>query len=911
MKRRDILKTSGGIALTLFAGRTVTAQESSEADDAIDLIPAPSELDGTFVRLTRTEVSEDSESMRGHGAIAKLDELDPDNVDHVAWALADEEVSISAVKGTFDRIEAGDEVETTDSWRVSTLNDEKLAVASTDGLAVLAEGSDKESRIEVARTGYEVGTGDADAALDSISSLDVAFERLKEYKMFVYVTDLTSGLPPVIAENLASIGGGFEVQPPLRGQEGTFKNEFVFEQASEADLDEDQVSEIIQKIAVGTLVDSEITFDDDFVYVSTVIEAPPEQSREASPDASIRLENNQADGTATLTHKNGEAIPADALELWINGERADDQPADNIDTFESGDSLTVDTGPVANVFLQWVNEKGTKYFDYVDEVVGETLFESMFDPAAETVKLTYTGETPVDPDLFLIEHDWHEMVDGERQYKDEKLTEPLESIDGDLTNGDSIVVDGITLRDSVHLELDIPDKPAGTFGPQKTVIRYRARPPQIHIGREPNETTVVEYFDDTERDAGNFRILVDGEAAETQLADKHETLERQDTVELESAELGSKVSVEWTAGDESTVIQERVLKPLVNFTIEYDDENGTATITHRRGESIAADALEISISDEPAEIQPSDEFTTFDEGDTVTTAVEPFTKVSLSWSDNGATEELRSSVVGENLFEASYDLKTKQVELTYTGEESADPERIDVKTFGATESPTENPFAEKHETLSAGDSVTVEDVSPELTVQVVWTEANESSQTTANDILFWYRPKPQYAFDFETRNGTLVAKYEGENPRQANHFQIRAGGSKTEAQFTDEYDTLEGGDELEVGSFSPGTTVVIEWASDAEDNELQRHVVIPTAEFEASYDEDESEVRIKHAGGDDIKATYLDVYVSQVTDGLVAWDGKGTVTEGDSTTVTATEKPKQITIVYREESAIDEIRLEK
>jgi hypothetical protein len=917
MKRRDVMKGSGSIVLALLAGRTVTAQEDVEpkqvTNDAMGLLPAPSELDSEYVRIVRTTLPDEEDALApGSRVVEKIDDLDDSDVEYVVTAWTENERSLGGFKGSFERLEAGEDVSTHGSWRVGDIADEELAIASTDDLAMFSENSDEETRVELAETGYQVGTGDSKAALDNIDTLDTAFDRLREYKAFYYVPVTDSGFPTVARDQLATVCAGFEARPStIRGREGTLENEFVLEEAEDADLDEENVEEIIRELEQGTIVEIDVEFEDNLAFVSTVIDAPPERSREESPDADIRMEANPSEGTASIEHKSGEKVPAEALELWVNGELVEEQPADRLDTFEAGDSFTVDTGPLANVYLRWVNENGTKYFGYVNDVVGEDAFETSYDPAAETVELTYTGEAEADPGVLTLERR-KRINEGDNQwrYEREELTAPLESLDGSLTNGDSIVVDNVELEDAVTLSLETPSKPPGVFGPDTTLVRFHARPPRLYITRQPNKPPVVEYVDDQEHDADELRIMVDGSEADTQLADEHDTLKRGDRTQLDGVEIGSKITVEWVAGDESVVVEEFVVEPQAWFEVTYNDEDGTVTVKHANGEEVDAGSLELLVGGEQADTQPEDEYDVVSKGDAITVTAEPFTRVKVRWVQDEWERTLTETITGEGLFEASYDIDAETVELTYTGQQSADPERLGIDLFGAgtgADSGVETTFADEYDTLTNGDSVTIEDVGPEMAVQVVLKDVDGHHRRD----IFWYRPKPYHVFSFENRDGTLVAKYGAENPRDADQFRILVDGSEFETQPDDEYDTLEKGDELKLGSFEPGTTVVVQWPAGNDPTELQQHVVVPDAEFDATYDEDEEVVRVEYGDGDEIKAEDIGLYIPGVTDDLVTWEGEGTLSEGDSMTIEAEERPSRVIVVYREERTLAEIQFDE
>lgn len=920
MKRRELMIGTGGFAAALLTGRIpeVEAQDTDSVpqrqvetpETALELLPPESRIDDEYVRVLETTIdaAEDTNQIPyGISVTDAIDSLDISDIETFASGWTSDGQVIQTVSGSFDRQQYGERVESHDDWWVGTDDSEGITVASTEGLLLFVDWENAETRVDIAEAGMQVGRGIEKSVVDRIDTLEVAFDHFGEKKVFYYVPNIGDGFPTEVREKLESVSAGFEISPAkVRGYDGTLEDQFLLEQSAGADFDEADVEEIVREIEQGTIVELDFEVDGAFVFVDAVVDAPPERNQEAAPDAQVTLNGNPDAGTATLEHQSGETINAETLELWINGELADTQPAAEFDLFEPGDSFTVETGPLANVFLRWVNEDANQYFEYVDDVVGDSLFETTYDQSAGTAEFTYTGENDVNTDLLELEHRWDVTKGDQTRYEREQLTGPIADLGETMTNGNSIIVDGVDLRDTVTLGLDVPSKPPGTFGPKTTLVRVRAREPEFSIYRRPNEGPVVEYYGQTARDAERFRILFDGEEAGTQLANEHDTLEHGDQLSLDTVPLGTEIVIEWLGGETPVTVESKVMKPLMLFDISYDDSDGTVTVEHTEGEEVDADTLELLLDGTPAETQPGDTYETFSTGDTLTTTADPFTRVEIRWSDGETELTLTERATGQNLFRGSYDPSSNEVELTYIGQQPADPERIKSETYGDVSRDGSQRFADTYEMLTAGDSVTVEDVDPDGVVQVVLS----GGETVPGQILFYFRPKPAYAFEFENREGSVVARYRSRHSRDAAAFRILADGTEVETQPGDEYETLEEGDEIELGSFSPGTTIVVEWHAGNEATEIDRHVVVPAVEFEGSYDEDAGVVRIEHAGGNEVAASDLGIYVPQVTERPVEWDSDGTVSEGDSMTIDAEEKPSTVVIVYRERQTLAELELD-
>jgi hypothetical protein len=923
MKRRELLFGSSSIAAALLSGRIPTVQaeqppvqQTVEIDTAIDLLPVPSELDVEYTRVTQIRIdSEDEEELPFQAqVVTEIDGIDVTDVETVVTASTDGDISFGAITGSFDQPKPGEKVEELDDWRIADNPDDERATASMDDMVAFATASEKETRIDGAKAGSKVQSGSYDAAVDEVDVLDEAFDHFGDMKQFFYIRSLAFG-SPTITDNLQSFSAGFEESPRnFRGSDERLENKFLLEEADDVDLDDEEVKEILQELEQGEIVEYDAEHDDELVFVEVEIEAPPERNREAAPEANLSITASPSDGTATIEHQDGSSIPADSLELWVNGKLADTQPADEFDAFESGDSLPVDTGPLASVYLRWFDEDENEYYEYINQVVGNDAFETTYDPEAETVEITYTKESDVDSDLLELSHRKRIEADEETiRLETERLTKPLEKLGASLSNGDSLVVDDVEIRDRVLLDLDVPPKPPGGFGPNTTVVRYRVDKPTVTVRRRPEEGLVLNYYDSTARDADEFRVLADGEEMATQPADEYDTLEEGDRVQLSDVEFGTNIVVEWTVSDEPTVIEEHVVTPQLYVETSYDDTDGTLTITHSEGEAVDAANLELTLNGDTADTQFADEYETFSQGDTISVEAEPFASVGVHYTGADTVETFTRSVTGRDLFEGSYDISSETVTLTYTGEQEANTTNLTVRTYGRGTVSQNNPepFADI-DTLSNGDSVTIEDVGPKswITVDVEIKQQRGDTATAFSTSVFRFSVTPRHAFEFEHSDGALVATYRDSVSRNAEEFRFLVDGTEADTQPGDKYDTLEEDDSIELGSFEPGTTILIEWPTSDDATEVQEYSVTPEATFNASYDKEDSILTITHDGGDDIEADNLDVYAPPATEGHTRWDGDGTVSEGDSMTIESDEKPERVIIVFDERKAIDRPELD-
>jgi len=925
MKRRQLLAGSSAVAAALFARRvpdvqaaernpTDAAQDADASEDPLELLPAGSAIESEYARLVSADladVDDPEEVVYPARSVIDIDGLGLEDVDELVTTWSTEHEQLGALRGSFDRLELGEEVDERGDWWLGDDPDEGLAVASTDGRLAFAGESDADTRTDLVDAAVDAATGDVDSLRAGSDAVDAVAEHLGEYRLVYHIFDVDAGLPAELADSIASFAAGFDDDPSDR--HGTVETEFVFEPASDGELDDEAITAIVEELERGNVVELDTEREDGVVLVEAVTELPPERAREAAPDAQVRLRPTPDEGVAVLEHEGGEAIPAGELDLWVNGELADAQPADAFDQFEPGDTIEVDTGPLATVVLRWLDGDEERYTDYVDEVVGEDSFEIEYDVAAETVELRYTGGLDADPDrLTLTHHQVEETDDGSRRRRSrERRDDLLAELDGTLATGETIAVDDVGIGDRLTLALDVPAKPPTGDRSEPTLVRFRARPPRLSIRRRPGEQPRLTYWGDRSSDAAAFTVRVDGELADTQPADEHATLAEGDHVELGDIEFGSAVVVEWTEPDEPVVVAEQTIEPRMHLSVEYDDSDGTVAIAADHSDEVDAEALELLVDGEPADTQPGDEYDTFGAGDELTATAPPFVPVELRWTGGDEDRPLDGGVTGRGLFGADYDPDAGTIDLVYLGAQEADPERLVVEQHGgrrdADEKPSQ-PFAEAHDTLTQGDSVTIEDVAPE---DRLWVRlADGDVHRAGHRPLFRVTPMPRHAFRIEQRDGETVAVYTGRIDRDADEFRVLLDGVPADTQPADVHDTLGEGDELALGSLPTETEVVIEWTAPDEPTEVASHVVEPDAAFDVEYDAEAEEIAIEHAGGDELDAEEVGVYAEPITDDLVPWDGDDTVSEGDVMRIDATEQPEMLVVVYRRRAVLHEERFE-
>ncbi|WP_276253633.1 type IV pilin N-terminal domain-containing protein [Halomontanus rarus] len=912
---------------------TETEPESDEAatnDDlptkverVLEVIPPASDVDAGYEGFVFTPLSDDdgddTETEHGVQAEQVLRQLrersvDPEEVTTAVTVIPDgNQYGIGAAVGSFDRVDLGTAVEEDGDWYIG--DDGDRTFASEDG-RVLFAGGDDDVRSSIVETGVDAAQGETESVLAADPVVET-FTRLDTSRPIYFVTAVDENFSSLEDGTLRAISAGFGAGPRSMDMEGTAENEYLLFPATDAELDDEAIGAILDVIEYGEIVERDVDREEDVVYVETLVEAPPEWDSEASPDATVHVDIDR--GVVTFEHTDGESVDSAHLELYHDGELAAVQPSDEYETFDVGDTISVDTGPLAHLELRWIDEEANVYDDYASVLVGEDSFETAYDLDEGTAEFTYTGELEADPELLAVtrrREDGTADSDGIEQFSD--------AFDV-LTAGDSVTVDDVEIGDRVSLELDVD---TGRNGIRPRLATVRASPPRIAIHSHPDDGLIGFYYGEEERDADEFRVLVDGEPAAFQFDDDHETLTPRTEIELGEVPLGSRVTVEWLEPDEPIEIEIHLVRPRIDLRMAYGDADGTVTVEHRDGDAVDADDLELRIDGEPAAVQPADEYDTFESTDALTVDVEPFRSVGLVWIgvDSGEDDSehereytLGRTVTGEDAIEGSYDVDREEVELVYVGAREADPSRIGVVHRGdRTSGEPESLFEDAYETLTDGDSIVVENVGVEDRVTVMLTPDADAESATDRRVAHTYRPifrlvpEPRHAFTFDHRDDELVATYHQDLERDADEFRILADGEETVVQPADEHETLEADDEVALGSIPAGTELVVEWVAPDEPTEVSEHVVVPNATFDVEYDADAETVTLEHAGGDEFDADDLSVMVEPSIDEPTGWDGHETITEGDTTTIDTDEDeaPRAVYVIYRERELVYDERLD-
>jgi len=946
----------GGSALTLAALTGVLAPETDarvadrpkdlEVDisaplaDAFLPLPTGDALSTTYAMVIAERVDADTEEDLSYRARSVADRLDID-VDELAATVSitpsERWVRLVTAAGGFDRPDRGEtiavgegdgessddapeEAETTDElpagWRLTETGEaafvagEGVAAAATGGYSPTPRGrSDSseadrsERRVEAARVAGRAAADEVDRFAESPLGT-AALPRLGGFEAVLLAPDAAGGpFPLSVPDDVDAFAVGFETDPDdLRDIDGTAENAYVIRPAGETDeLDDEAVRRLVRTVDPAVPIETDITRTDGVVLVDAVVEAPPEIDREASPDAHVRSQFDRDAGTVTFEHVEGEAVPADELEVWHDGEEVSDAVLDG-EEFAAGDTITVETGLIATVMLRWFDSDANVYDTYAREQVDREAFDVEYDMSAETLELTYEAERSADASSLRLVHRGEEDVQ----------TVGKEFTDGTLEPGDAVTVTDVSIGDSVRLEFDVERPTRGG-----SLVHYNARPPRVWIHSHAEEGTTVRYDGEESRPADAFVTLVDGEPTDAQFADEHDALSGDEELVLGELPLGSTVAVEWREPDEPVVIAEHEVVPNTRASIEYDPDAGEITVEHRSGRALPASELELQVGRTPADVQPADELDEFGPDDSFTAPVPPLSRVRLVWTGGDRDHHLGGTTTARDAVAATYDADSEAMTIEYVGEQPADPERLRVSVNGTgdlrgREDDQESAFAAEHDELTAGDTVTVDDVGLDDTVVVSVHTEFENGAATSSVAHFSGAPRRGFVVDEGAEGGDgsgTTLRYVGDVRRDADAFEVLIDGESAPTQPADEADRLTGGETLSLDDLSAGTTITVEWTAGDETRTVMEHVIPPEATFEAAYESaDDGEggvVTFTHAGGDALDANRVDVVVEPATDGLRPWDDDADeVTEGDETSVSVDTEPEMAIVVFNESEVL-------
>ncbi len=407
-------------------------------------------------------------------------------------------------------------------------------------------------------------------------------------------------------------------------------------------------------------------------------------------------------------------------------------------------------------------------------------------------------------------------------------------------------------------------------------------------------TTVVLFDDESSVDESKLQSMVDDNWG--------------DGVEEQSIEQDGRRGV-------VTVVYERPPRPDYEASpdarlwVKYDDETGEATLRHRGDEAVDASTLTIEVEGEEAPVQFEDEYDTVENGDEITVTAAPFSHVRVRWEDPDDEETFdylaREIVHDRSAFEPDYDPDTSELTITYTGEQQADTEGLELQHRSRDDRRSsendEVPLSEYHETLTTGDEIVIEDVTLNdwVSVMATVTEGNSSYGTS----VFSFHVRPPGYFYVRREDQTTYLVYGGDHGRSAiesdiGKYQVLVDDERASTQFGETYDELSEGDRIELDA-DIGSEVSVEWTGSSETVEMTRQTVLPDVSVELER-VDGDKVEVTHDGGEPVDAGKISVaFPTQSGENAVNWGESGTtVEEGDSITVDIPDDARYVIVRY-------------
>ncbi|WP_245779393.1 hypothetical protein [Halostagnicola kamekurae] len=338
-----------------------------------------------------------------------------------------------------------------------------------------------------------------------------------------------------------------------------------------------------------------------------------------------------------------------------------------------------------------------------------------------------------------------------------------------------------------------------------------------------------------------------------------------------------------------------------DFDIEDDD---LLEIEIGRGDPTPIEDLTLEIDDEPYDREIwADGHGKLEEGDTIVVDmddVEPNLSVSLTHEHELGSSSSRTTILSHFRFESSYDIDSGELTLEYADDFSLDGEEVFLAVYderpiyrldedGSEPRVSTQPW--DGETMSEGDTATVEDVEVGDTVIVGW------KGTDYDDSIWQHQADPpgrarfEYEYDSETLEATLdfapISPDSESEPtddveRSASEYELQIDGEPADTQWTDEFETVSTGATLEIDDVAVGSDVEAVWAET--DTPIGRTQTQPSIDL--AYDGG----TVEHVGGDALPAADLEaeIWAENGSYTLALGDEiDGDFEDGDSFTVDA------------------------
>ncbi len=458
---------------------------------------------------------------------------------------------------------------------------------------------------------------------------------------------------------------------------------------------------------------------------------------------------------------------------------------------------------------------------------------------AEDVRFVVHASTVLDPDTILV--DLGVEFESEEAITDEVIEaletefaymptqdEPEAEVEGTLVT--------ITITRDLAAERAVRehDSPGRLRVNEREIDLEEDDYLEIELGRgDPTPVADLSFeVDDEEYDrdvwAGDAKKLEEGDTIRLDMDDVEPNLQ----LRLQhDHELGS-------SGSGTTILNH------FTFRFEYDYDQEAVDVEYADEFPLDGEKLWLAVHDpdatdgprEPDQDEPEPRLSTqpwdgeLSTGDEATLEdVHPGDDLIVGWDGDSRRDSVAQHRIrppGAATFEYDYDEQT--VTATLELEDERDAEKYELRV---NDEPTETQWADESDTVTDGATLDATSVDVGSRVTVVWSETE--------DQVGWFHTDPPGAatFEYDYDEQTVTATLELEDERDAEKYELWVDREPTEAQWTDEYDTVTDGATLEVDDVDFGSEVSVVW-NETEDQIGWYHVEPPgSATFEYDYDE--------------------------------------------------------------------------
>ncbi|WEL21682.1 hypothetical protein [Halorhabdus sp. BNX81] len=745
---------------------TPETDEITLPEDLVAVLdPIPESVDGTSVsRIRSTAPSPDNDEsfnqLPAFGSVSQIG-LELDEIDRAAAArYGDYQTQIVTIVGSFD----AEKPTLPEEAPIEQLHRE-------DGRLIVAMDDTKDGWKDGLTAATEAaGDGELPLSEDARLALSPVSESAVIQLLPSIPADETGQLDGVNTDVIEAFAFGGDRLDPM-----TARVSITTVYTEQSDFDTEEFKTFAKNIGAGNTDDLTVERDGRVGIGTLTVQAPTQEIRERAPDPHLTVSYEQERGTARLEHYGEQPLQTESLTLFVDDEPVED--AWNGDPMEPDSSISVDADPLSSIMIEWTDPENPEFERIVfhDVIARGVTFEETYDIESKTLTVTYTGSEPVDrTDHVEIEHRSPE----EDEPSSDETTESLADRHDRLTEGDQITIEGVAFGDRVTLMATHSYERAGASGSlSSSVYTFRAQVPG-HFRLDTEEGPRLVYYGKEGRDPANFRVTVGGEEPATGFAEKYDTLERVDTLQLD-AETGDEVVVEWVGNGGPTETFSEYVRPPASFELTRTTDG--FEIVYRSEVTYDADAFAVRTGGGESDPVFADDYDTLEGGDSAPIELDGTSPVHVYWTE----PEERITLTWlhlDNMLQFELDGSS----LVFSGQGEWPAEEFDVTVDGE----DVDGFTD---TVTNGDSI---DLSAETgsTVEVTWTGGDEPTSVFSETV----HPAFEFtfAYDAESESLSITSKTDAElDPSELEIVVHRSDDRQTYVDaWREAYDVVETGD---------------------------------------------------------------------------------------------------------------------